>query len=70
MYLTETKWTDFVVEGSQTSSMYIERVCHHDIVWWAVIKKKIKLFFHNHILQELAYPRIKYGLPRIELRND
>jgi hypothetical protein len=70
MYLTETNWTDFVVAGSQTSEIYVERVSH-DTVWWENIMKKLKLFFENHILPELAYPMIKYGLPRIDfLRNN
>lgn len=68
MYLTETKWADFVVQGTQTTSIYIERV-KHDNVWWAAVKQKLQNFFDSHIATELAYPRIKYGLPRLNLRE-
>lgn len=68
MYLTETKWADFVVQGTQTTSIYIERV-KHDNVCWAAVKQKLQNFFDSHIATELAYPRIKYGLPRLNLRE-
>lgn len=68
MYLTKTKWTDFVVGGSETSDVYIERVAF-DSEWWASVKQKIELFFERYVLPEIAYPRIKYGLTRLELRD-
>ncbi|RUA05520.1 MAG: hypothetical protein DSY43_04465 [Gammaproteobacteria bacterium] len=64
MYLTETKWTDFVVLGSQSPGIFVERLCH-DPLWWENIKIKLGAFYHNYILPEIAYPKIKYGQPRI-----
>lgn len=65
MYLTKRKWTDFVVAGSQATGLYIERV-NFDKLWWENVKKKLTLFFERYIVPELAYPKIKFGLPRWE----
>ena len=66
MYVTETSWIDFVVKGTQCSEIYIERV-KHDGIWWEGVKKKLEFFFDSYICPELAYPRIKHGLQRLEL---
>lgn len=63
MYLSERKWADFVVVGSRTPDIYIERV-PFDSQWWENIKRRLKFFYEQYILPELAYPKIKYGLPR------
>ena len=64
MYVTERKWTDFVVMGSDCEELYIERV-QFDNKWWGQIKTKLETFFDAHICPELAYPRVKFGLRRI-----
>lgn len=66
MYVTERKWNDFVVKGSTYTELYIERV-KFDNAWWDSVKEKLETFFDNHICPELAYPRIKFGLPRFDL---
>ena len=63
MYLSDRNWTDFVVAGSRSLGMHIERVTF-DSHWWDRIKDKLKDFYDKYILIELAYPKIKYGLPR------
>mgnify|MGYP000524299259 FL=1 len=70
MYLSDRNWTDFVVAGSRSLGMHIERVTF-DSYWWDRIKDKLKDFYEKYILIELAYPKIKYGLPRNDkLRPD
>jgi hypothetical protein len=64
MYVSKRKWTDFVVMGSGSDELYVERVTFDD-TWWHVIKCKLEKFFDAHICPELAYPRVKFGLPRM-----
>ena len=62
MFVTGKKWEDFVVQGSNSDGIYIERV-KFDSEFWNGILPKLELFFNNHILPEIAYPTIKYHLP-------
>lgn len=66
MFVTDRNWIDFVVKGSESPSLYIERVSFNN-VWWVEIKPKLEKFFEEAMLPELAYPRVKYGLTRIQL---
>lgn len=66
MYVTEHKWIDFVVKGSGTQDLYIERI-KFDSIWWNRVKNKLSDCFTHYICPELAYPRLKYGPSRIAL---
>ena len=63
MFVTGKPWTDFVVKGSLCQFIYIERVQFNSAFWKEVLPK-LKLFFGNHLLPEIAYPSIKFGHQR------
>ena len=67
MFVTKRSWTDFVVKGSTGDKLYIERV-NFDSDFWGTVLPKLCNFFQQHILPELSYPRVRYGLPRCQLR--
>ena len=66
LFVTTRMWVDFVVKGSTYEEIYIERVLLES-TWWLEVKQKLEHFFDAHICPELAFPMIKYGLPRVEL---
>jgi hypothetical protein len=66
MFVTQRKWTDFVVKGSMSDELYIERV-YFDCDFWSLVLPKLCRFFEHYMLPEMAYPRIKNGLPRFDL---
>jgi hypothetical protein len=66
MFVTERNWIDFVVKGAGSTALYIERVTY-DSVWWQCIKEKLDIFYDEHLCIEIAYPRIKYGLNRLNI---
>ena len=68
MFVTNRQWTDFVVKGSLGNEVYMERVCFLADHWEEVLPK-LSSFFDRHILPEVSYPRVKYGLPRFDLRG-
>jgi len=37
--------------------------------FWSSVFPKLEAFYNYHILVELAYPRVKYGLSRLDLRG-
>ena len=69
LFVTEKNWTDFVVKGSMSESIYIERVMFDSNFWYFGVLPKLQSFFANHILPEIAYPSIKFGQPRLDLQS-
>ena len=37
--------------------------------FWSSVLPKLEAFYDEHILVELAYPRVKFGLSRLDLRG-
>lgn len=68
MFVTGRKWTDFVVKGSGCDSLFCERV-HFSIDRWKSILPKLESFFNDWIVPELVYPRVKYGIPKLNARS-
>jgi hypothetical protein len=68
MFVTERKWTDFVVQGTQSRDIFFQRV-QFSIVFWKETFSKLNSFFDRWIAPELSYPRIKHGLPKLGLRS-
>ena len=64
MFVTSKHWTDFVVKCSNGGPLFIERVPFNKEFWDSVLPKLDK-FFQCHLLPEIAYPRVKYGLTRM-----
>ena len=62
LFCTERKWTDFV--ASDGKSLFVRRVKYCKEFWTQHLPK-LEKFFHDIILLELAYPRVKHGLDRI-----
>lgn len=65
MFVSGRSWDDFVVNGSLSTDLFIQRV-EFDASFWATVFPKLELFFQRHMLAELAFRRIKYGLPRLQ----
>lgn len=69
MYVTKRKWTDFVVSGSRSKdSLFCQRVFFSDEFWNAIFPKLLS-FFQTWVAPEIAYPRIKYGLSKLDVRS-
>ena len=66
MYVAGRSWDDLVVKGSLSTDLFIQRV-EFDASFWATVFPKLELFFQRHMLPELAFRRIKYGLPRLQV---
>lgn len=68
MFVTRRNWTDFIVAGSNSGdSVFCERVWFSREFWDAIFPK-LQSFFSRWIAPEIAYPRIKYGLPALDFR--
>ena len=65
-YVAGRCWNDFVVKGSLSTDLFIKRV-QFDSTFWGPVLLKLNQLFEKHMLPELAYPRIKYGLPRLDM---
>ena len=59
MFVSERKWNDFVVKGTLSPELFIERV-EFDHSFWGSVLVKLELFFDKHILPEIAFEKIKY----------
>ena len=59
---TQRSWGDFV--ASDGSSLYLHRVTFDEEFWRKRIPQ-LEKFYHDYILLELAYPRVKHGLDRL-----
>ena len=68
MYVTGRMWTDFVVKGSQSNELYCERV-YFSRNHWDLAFPKLEAFYNNWIVPELPYPRVKYGMTKLDLRS-
>ena len=62
LFCSERKWVDFV--ASDGYALFLKRVLLDD-VFWSRNLPRLKSFYYNVILLELAYPRVKDGLERI-----
>ena len=58
MYCTNRQWCDFVV--CTEVDIHIERI-DRDIQWWNEQLPKLKVFYFNSLLPELACPRFESG---------
>ena len=67
MYVTQRSWSDFVVKGSRDTGLFCQRVAFCQ-AFWEVTLNKLEVFFDRWIAPELAYPRIKYGLDKLDAR--
>ena len=67
MFVVERKWTDFVVMGTGCSTTFCERI-HFSQEHWDTTFPKLESFFNYWIVPELAYPCVKYGLPKLNAR--
>ena len=67
MFVTNRKWTDFVVKGSCCDGIYCERVPFNQSTWETVLHK-LDSFYSCWIVPELAYPKIKFALDKFDLR--
>ena len=77
MFVTEKPWTDFVFKGAReltdrtvqiVHGIFIHRVKFSSTFWESVLPK-LESFYQEHILSELAYPRIKDGFARFSMRK-
>ena len=50
--------------ASDGSSLYLHRVTFDEEFWRKRIPQ-LENFYHDYILLELAYPRVKHGLDRL-----
>ena len=77
MFVTEIHWLEFVVEGvtelsdgtvKEISGVFVSLIKFYPESWSTVLPK-LEAFYYEHILAELAYPRIKYGFSRFSMRG-
>ncbi|CAH3108065.1 unnamed protein product [Pocillopora meandrina] len=77
LFVTEKSWVDLVIKGvkelTDRSFVDIEGVfistVNFDRKFWSSVLPKLEAFYNEHILVELAYPRVKYGLSRFDMRG-
>ena len=58
LYCTQTAWCDFVIRTNK--ELYIERI-YRDDTWWQKQLLKLKIFYFQALLPELACPRYYSG---------
>ena len=77
MFVTQKAWVDLVIKGVKdlpgrsivdTEGVFISTV-YFDPEFWSSVLPKLEAFYNEHILVELAYPRVKFGLSRLDLRG-
>ncbi len=68
MYVTKRRWVDFVVKASKSDEIYCKKVCFSEDFWNKVLPK-LSLFFERWLLPEIAYPRVKFGLPKLDFTS-
>ena len=70
-------WDDLVIKGVKelpdrslvdTEGVFISTI-HFNSEFWSSVLPKLEAFYNEHILVQLAYPRVKYGLPRLNMRD-
>ena len=71
MFVTEKQWLEFVANGvrelsdrsvEETDGVFIS-VVKFNPEFWSSVLPKLEAFYNEHILVELAYPRVRSGLP-------
>ena len=71
MFVTEKQWLEFVAKGvrelsdrsvEKTDGVFIS-VVEFNPEFWSSVLPKLEEFYNEHILVELAYPGVRYGLP-------
>lgn len=67
LYVTDRHWCDFVVKGSLGTGLFCERVSFSSEFWKATLVK-LEEFFDRWLAPEIAYPRIKHGLSKLDGR--
>ena len=68
MFVTGRKWTDFVVQGSQSSDLFCERISFTQ-TYLTTTLPRLEHFFDRFIAPELAYPRVKLGLAKLDMQR-
>ena len=77
MFVTQKPWVDLVVKEVKdlpdrsivdTGGLFISTV-NFNSEFWSSVLPKLEAFYNEHILVELAYPRVKFGLSRLDLRG-
>ena len=77
LFVTQKSWVDLVEKGVKdlpdrsivdTEGVFISTVNFYPEFWSSVLPK-LEAFYNEHILVELAYPRVKFGLSRSGLRG-
>ncbi len=58
LYCADCDWCDFVVKTEQ--DIHIERI-YRDKTWWELQLEKLKVFYFDSLLPELACPRHRKG---------
>ena len=70
-------WVNLVVKGVKdlpdrsivdNEGLFISTV-NFNSEFWSSVLPKLEAFYNEHILVELAYPRVKFGLSRLDLRG-
>lgn len=77
LFVTQKSWVDLVIKGVKElpdrSFVDIEGVfistVNFDPKFWSSVLTKLEAFYNEHILVELAYLRVKYGLSRFDMRG-
>ena len=77
MFVTEKTWDDLVIKGVKelpdksvvdTEGVFISTI-HFNSEFWSSVRPKLEAFYNEHIVVELAYPRVKYGRSRLNMRD-
>lgn len=68
MFATNYNWGIFVACG-RDDSIFVEKVFFNQ-EFWSPVLAKLDLFYDSIVLPELAFPKVKYGLPRTVLTNN
>ena len=67
LYCVKKAWCDFVVRTGK--QIHVERI-YRDTVWWSKQLPKLKTFYFDALLPELACPRFGKGTIREPLTRD
>ena len=68
MFATSYNWGILVACGHD-DSIFVEKVFFNQ-EFWSPVLAKLDLFYDSIVLPELAFPKVKYGLPRTVLTNN
>lgn len=70
MFVTGIKGVKQLPDRSivDTEGVFISTV-NFNPEFWSSVLPKLEAFYNEHILVELAYPCVKYGLSRLNMRD-